>query len=63
MFIDSEAREIMYLVASIGQSVCLTVDTLTAEPFDLPVQGYCLCVYNQWAYADNSADAVDWLLI
>ncbi len=23
----------------------------------------CLCVCNQWAYADNCADAVNWLLI
>ena len=23
----------------------------------------CLCVYNQWAYTDNCADAVDQLLI
>ncbi len=29
----------------------------------LPVQGVCLCACNQWAYADNRADAVDRLLI
>ncbi len=23
----------------------------------------CVCVCNQWVYADNCADAVDWLLI
>ena len=44
---------------SVRLSVRLSVDTLTAEP----VQGYCLCVCNQWAYVDNCADAVDRLLI
>ncbi len=29
----------------------------------LPVQSVCLCACNQWAYADNCADAVDRLLI
>ncbi len=29
----------------------------------LPVQRVCLFVCNQWAYADNCADAVDRLLI
>ncbi len=29
----------------------------------LPVHGLCLCVCNQWAYADYSTWAVDWLLI
>ncbi len=29
----------------------------------LPAWGVCLCVCNQWAYADNCADAVDRLLI
>ncbi len=35
IFIDREAREIMYLVASVCPSVCPSVSTLTAEPFDL----------------------------
>ena len=29
----------------------------------LPVQGVCLCVCNQYAYADNYTDVVDQLLI
>ncbi len=29
----------------------------------LPVQSVCLCVCNQWGYADNCADAVNRLLI
>ena len=29
----------------------------------LPVKSVCLCVCNQWAYADNGADAVDRLLM
>ncbi len=33
--IDREAREIMYLVASVRLSVCPSVSSLTAEPFDL----------------------------
>ncbi len=33
--IDREAREIMYLVASVRPSVCPSVTTLLAEPFDL----------------------------
>ncbi len=52
-------------------SVCLSV-CLCALGFaecskeqqpPLPVKGVCLCVCNQWACADNSADAVDRLLI
>ncbi len=39
IIIDREAREIMYLVASVSLSVCLSVcpsvPSLTAEPFDL----------------------------
>ena len=39
VFIDREAREIMYLVASVRMSVRLSVrlsvSALTAEPFDL----------------------------
>ncbi len=34
-----------------------------ATVWNLPVLGVCLCVYNQLAYADNCADAVDQLLI
>ena len=29
----------------------------------LPIQGVCLCVCNQWAYADNCTNVVDQLLI
>ena len=45
LIIDREAREIMYLVASVCPSVRLRT------------------LYNQLAYADNCADAVDLLLI
>ena len=38
--------EIMYLVASVRLFVCLFVCV-------------CPCACNQWAYADNRADAVD----
>ncbi len=41
LIIDHEAREIMYLVASVRLSVCPSVcpsgPTLTAEPFDLDI--------------------------
>ncbi len=50
----------MHLVASVRPSVCLFV---WRKEELLPVQGVSLCVCNQWAYADNSADAVDRLLI
>ncbi len=66
--------EIMYLVASVGPFVCVCSPVRTArgsalpsaakskeEP--LPVQSVCLCACNQWAYADNCADAVDRLLM
>ncbi len=43
--------------------VCLSVTTLTAEPFDLLVHVLCQFGCNQRAYVDNLADAVDWLLI
>ncbi len=48
IIIDREAREIMYLVASVHPSVCpsvrLSMGTLTAEPFDLrPWLGARLC--------------------
>ena len=35
IFIDGEAREIMYLVASVCLSVCPFVCALMAEPFDV----------------------------
>ena len=35
IFIKREAREIMYLVASVSPFVCPPVTALTAEPFDL----------------------------
>ena len=31
--------------------------------FEEPVQSVCLCACNQWAYADNRADAVHRFLI
>ncbi len=34
-----------------------------SEEESLPVQSVCLCVCNEWACADNRADAVDRLLI
>ncbi len=46
---------------SIRLSVRLSVNALTEE--SLPVYGVCLCVCNQGAYTENSADAVDRLLI
>ena len=46
----STARVIIYLVASV-------------RPFIRISSHSCLCVYNQWAYADNWADAVDRLSI
>ncbi len=46
----------MHFQGSVCPSVCPFVCALTVEPFDL-------CVCNQWAYADNRADAVDRLLI
>ena len=62
--IDREAREIMYLVASV-RLVCPSthsrLNRLTYE--SLPVWGVCLCVCNESAYVDNRADAVDRLLI
>ncbi len=64
LIIDCEAREIMYLVASVRLFVCLSVcvcSPVQEEP--LPVQSVCLCACNQWVYADNRADAVDRLLI
>ncbi len=51
----------MYLVASVRPFICLFVCALLSEP--LPVHSVCLCACNQWAYADNRADAVDRLLI
>ncbi len=49
IFIDREAREIMYLVASVRLSVCPSVTALTAEQqkaekAEKAVQGVCLCV-------------------
>ncbi len=49
------------VLGSVRPSVRLFVCALLSEPFDL--QSVCLCACNQWAYADNRADAVDWLLI
>ncbi len=66
IFIDREAREIMYLVASVRPSVRPSADTLTTEPLraiGAITSRRCLCVYNQSAYADTCADAVDRLLI
>ncbi len=47
--IDRESREIIHLVASVCPSVCHALLLLDV----------CLCVSNQWAYADNCAEAVD----
>ncbi len=67
MFINRETREIVYLVASVRpsvrMSVCPSVCALLFEEESLPVTSICLCVCNQWAYADSYADAVDQLLI
>ena len=41
--------------------VRLSISVLTPEP--LPVYGDYLCVCNQWAFADDWADAVNRLLI
>ncbi len=73
IIINREAREIMYLVASVGPFVCLSelscLNRLTfdsqiwSEGWSLPVQGFvCLSVISV-ACADNLADAVDQLLI
>ena len=35
---------------------CVIIDRKVGE-------GVCLCVCNQWAYADNCANAVDWRFI
>ncbi len=49
----------MHLVASVCPYVCLSdCNALLLEPL-----GVCLCVSNQWAYADSCAEAVDRLLI
>ena len=49
IFVNREAREIMYLVASVRLSVCPSVTALTAEQqkaekAEKAVQGVCLCV-------------------
>ncbi len=72
IIIDCEAKEIMYLVASVHLPVrpfvCLFVrlcvlSAVWSKEESLPVKSISLCVCNQWAYADNCADAVDRLLI
>ena len=76
LIIDREAREIMYLVASICPPVRLFVclcalSYLTRLTYDLKFgakKSYYqsevfVCVFNQWACAVNCADAVDRLLI
>ena len=49
------------VLGSVRLSVCPSVGPHTAEDNKSPgvCQGVCLCVCNQWAYADNCADAVD----
>ena len=57
-------------IGSVRPSVCLSVcpsvrpsvNALTAEPFYQSMV-FCLCVCNQGAFIENSADAVDQLLI
>ncbi len=54
IFIDCEAREIMYLVVSVRLFVCpcspMQLNRLT---FDLDFwYGVCVCVCNQWMYRD-----------
>ncbi len=63
LIIDREAREIMYLVASVCPSVRLSVNALTAEPFDYYQSKIFVCVCKCGACAANFADAVDRLLI
>ncbi len=70
IIINSEAREIMYLVASVCPFFCLSVSALTAEPL-----GALLCRVRQRAkkshyqskvfvcVSNSRADAVDRLLI
>ncbi len=58
IFIDREAREIMYLVASVRPSVCLSVRLFVR---------LSVCAHNQSeefvCVSNNRADAVDRLLI
>ncbi len=68
IFIDREAREIMYLVASVRlsvrPSVCVRSHGWKSNKSHYQsIKGVCLCVCDYLAYADNRADAVDRLLI
>ena len=56
VIIDHFSLAIIHLVASVRSSVSQCSITSAAE-------GVSLCVCNQWAYADNRADAFDQLLI
>ena len=49
----------MHLVVSVHPSAHLFVCLFWSKEESLPAQSICLCVCNQWAYADNHADAVD----
>ena len=62
IFIDrvALAKQVDNALGSVRPSVRLFVCALLFEP-SLPVQSICLCVCNQWAYANNRADVVDQL--
>ncbi len=57
IIVDRKTREIMHMVASVRLSVFSRLNRLT---YNLD---FCQCVYNQGAYTDDSADAIDQLLI
>ncbi len=61
----STAKQGDNALRSVRLFACLSVCMFVAksEEESLPVQNVSLCVCNQWAYADNLAVAVDWLLI
>ncbi len=62
------------VLGSVRPSICLSIPLMILGARICRVQwrairtitrvlGVCLCVYNQWEYADNCTDAVDRLLI
>ncbi len=51
-------------LGSVRSFVCPSVHLSVCQHNEQqPVYGDCLCVYNQWAFADNCADPVNVLLI